>query len=140
MSLVREFDGLCPYNLDDTWEGHRMLVSVPCYVGNDIVPIDAMLDTGAEWCVLPLDYADSLDDSVVEGVVRLHTRFGLLEGQLMRCPVRFAAAEGLSVSVEATWFVSEHWFGPAILGWKGCLERFRFALDQRDSSFCFGEL
>ena len=42
--------------------------------------------------------------------------------------------------VAGTWFVSEDWPGPNVLGWKGCLERMRFALDPSDESFYFAEL
>ena len=54
--------------------------------------------------------------------------------------VEFLATEGDNVVVEATWFISEDWPGPAVIGWKGCLERFRFALDPSDDSFYFGSL
>ena len=58
-----------------------------------------------------------------------HTRFGLLAGELIRLPVRFLADEGEPAEVEATWFLSPEWPGPIVIGWKGCLERMRFAFD-----------
>jgi len=52
--------------------------------------------------------------------------------------MRFRATEGQPLLVEATWFVSPDWPGPLVLGWKGCLERFRFALDPNEERFYFG--
>ena len=57
-----------------------------------------------------------------------------------RIPVRFAAEEGNSLEVEATWFLSEDWIGPPVIGWKGCLERIRFALDPAEEPFYFADL
>lgn len=71
--------------------------------------------------------------------VRLEIRLGTFEGRLERLPIQFPAIEGHPLRVEAAWFVSPHWPGPLVLGWKGCLERFRFALDPREERFYFGE-
>ena len=69
----------------------------------------------------------------------LHTRFGLLSGELVRMPVVFAADEGEPAEVEATWFISPDWPGPMVIGWNGCLERMRFAFDPRENDFYFAE-
>jgi hypothetical protein len=44
--------------------------------------------------------------------------------------------------IEATWFISPDWPGPLVLGWKGCLERLRFALDPtpEEEWFYFGPI
>jgi hypothetical protein len=44
------------------------------------------------------------------------------------------------LEVDASCFVSQDWPGPLIIGWKGCLERSRFALDPGEDTFLFAEL
>jgi hypothetical protein len=68
-------------------------------------------------------------DPASEGPTRLHTRFGLMVGELIRLPVTFVADEGEPTTVEATWFLSADWPGPLVIGWKGCLARMRFAVE-----------
>lgn len=69
----------------------------------------------------------------------MHTRFGLLSGILIRHLVIFVADEGIPAEIEATCFLSPDWPGPLVIGWKGCLERMRFAFDPRESDFYFAE-
>ena len=73
-------------------------------------------------------------------MLRVHSRFGIIEGRVERIPLRLPAADGDSLTVEATWFISPQWPGPNVLGWRGCLERFRFALDPGEDRFYFAEL
>ena len=98
------------------------------------------MDTTNLWCILPPAIALTLEytpDS--EGDTRLHTRFGLLTGELVRLPVVFAADEGEPAEVEATWLLSQNWPGPIVIGWSGCLERVRFAFEPRENDFYFAE-
>lgn len=55
-------------------------------------------------------------------------------------PSPFLRVKGKSMTVEATCFVSAAWPGPLVIGWKGCLERMRFALDPDDEFFYFAGL
>jgi hypothetical protein len=138
MTFVQEYQGWAAY-LSDFYVGpHRLLIAVSCFVGNVPVPVDALLDTAAEWCVLPARMMPVLGfEAVAVPTTRLETRFGVFSGSLERAPVRFPAAEGDSLTIDATWFVSPEWLGPLVLGWKGCLERFRFALDPHAERFYF---
>jgi hypothetical protein len=98
------------------------------------------VDTASPWCILPPDIALVLGYlPTAEGDTRLHTRFGTLSGELLRLPVSLMADEGEAATVEATWFLSSDWPGPVVIGWKGCLERPRFAFDPREDSFYFAE-
>jgi hypothetical protein len=83
-----------------------------------------------------LGYDPSVDDSLPP----LLTRLGAVTGRLERIPITFLPREGEEVTIEATWFISLDWPGPTVIGWKGCLERMRFALDPNDDSFYFAEL
>jgi hypothetical protein len=113
---------------------------VRCVVGDRTDEDVALLDTASQWCVLPPDVALDLGyDLDAEGTVRFHSRFGLLSGELLRIPVRFLTDEGKPADIEATWFLSPDWPGPLVIGWKGCLERMRFACDPRENDFYFAE-
>jgi hypothetical protein len=141
VSFPQEYQGWNAYSSDVYWGPHRLFVAVPCIVEGWLIPVEGMLDTAAEWCVLPAALAPEVDgEGLPQDQVRLETRLGSFEGRLERLKIRFPAIEGQPLAVEATWFVSPDWTGPLVLGWKGCLERFRFALDPREERFYFGEL
>ena len=59
-------------------------------------------------------------------------------GRLIRLPLHIGALEGRDLALEATFFVSADWRGPVVLGWTGCLERFRFGVDPFKNRFYFG--
>jgi hypothetical protein len=119
---------------------HELLVAVPCRIGPDADPTYALLDTGSEWNILDWLTAVRLGyDSMEEGAsISLSSRFGIARGRLIRIPMGFDAAEGEDLELEATWFVSEEWPGPTVIGWRGCLERIRFAFDTDEEWFYFG--
>lgn len=135
------FAGQCGYLADAMAGPHRLLLAVPCRIAESDTEVFALLDTASEWCIIAGELADRLgiawDPS--DGV-RLHSRFGLISGALVRANVAFLAEQGLETRVEATWFVSADWPGPAVLGWKGVLERIRFAIDPSDETFHFADL
>jgi len=81
----------------------ELLVAVECRVGARTAEVVALVDTASQWCILPPALALALGyTSDPEGDTRLHTRFGLLSGELIRLPVVFAADEGQPAEVEAT--------------------------------------
>jgi len=139
--LSQDYTGRSTYKADHEDGANRLLVAVTCRIGDLPYFTDALLDTAAEWCVLRADVLGDLDYPDEPGeVTTMLTRFGALSGILRRISVSFIADEGDAVPVEATWFVAPDWPGPAVIGWKGCLERMRFALDPSDQSFYFAEL
>jgi hypothetical protein len=80
-----------------------LLVAVQCQVGARTRKDTALVDTASQWCILPPSVALNLGYTLdPEGNTRLHTRFGLLSGELIRLPVVFAADEGEPAEVEAT--------------------------------------
>jgi hypothetical protein len=139
LSLSHTFTGRASYQPDSTAEGHPLLVAVECRIGGLPNPVLALLDTASEWCVLPAAIAEELGCSAEPPDLVYLTRLGQLSGRWHRIPVLFPAEDGVTLQVEATWLALSHWPGPAVIGWKGCLERMRFALDPRDSSFCFAD-
>ncbi|MGV3720836.1 MAG: hypothetical protein ACO1SX_07990 [Actinomycetota bacterium] len=141
MNTQPVFTGRSGYLSDASMGPHRLLVAVPCRIADAMTPVFALLDTASEWCVLPGDLAEELEtDWEASPRIRLHSRFGLIPGALVRTSLSFPAEEGQETQVDATWFVSAEWPGPAVLGWKGALERIRFAIDPADETFYFAEL
>ena len=141
MTLTQVYTGRTRYLARHEVGPHTLLVAISCSPGDLPGGGVALLDTAAEWCVLPRPLAEEL--GVADGAgpaIRLNTRFGTFHGTLERLPVRFLAATGESVIVEATWFVSPEWPGPVVLGWVGCLQRVRFALDPAGEDFYFASL
>lgn len=134
------YTGRSYYQSDREEDDHTLLVAVPCRAGSMSRAVFALLDTASEWCVLPHDLAVELGEELEQSPFAslLHTRFGLLTGTVGRVTIRFDAAEGEPLAVDATCFTSEGWPGPMVIGWKGCLERMRFGLDPSDDSFHFG--
>jgi hypothetical protein len=141
MALTQTYDGKSIYGADVPYRSHRLFVAVYCQIGNHPDRFEGLLDPAAEWCVLTPTIAEDLGIALQsgEGNWRLQSRFGTISGDLIRIPLIFPAVEGEQVTVDATWFVSADWPGPLVIGWKGCLERLRFALDPGDESFYFGE-
>jgi hypothetical protein len=134
------FTGRAVYRCDVEAASGKLLIAVRCTVGDGRDEDIALLDTATPWCLLPPDVALDLGYvPAAEGDTRLHTRFGLLVGELLRLPMTFVADEGETTTIEATWFLSPDWPGPVVIGWKGCLERIRFAFDPREDSIFFAE-
>jgi len=97
-----------------------------------------MVDTGSEWCVAAPQAFAGVEPLVRDEDAVLHSRYGLLDGFVTRASVIFIADQGEMLTVDATWFISEDWTGPVVLGWKGCFERMNFAFDTAQELFWFG--
>lgn len=115
-------------------------------------PVDATLqmalDTGATWCVLPWEIAEAVGIPVGQGTAApLETRFGRLEGEWHRHTLVLRGDPDLceddfELRVDATIWISKRWpenLGyDGIIGYNGCLERIRFAVDPSETLFYFG--
>jgi hypothetical protein len=135
------FTGRTRYHTDVETSTGSLEIAVRCRVGPRTAQDIAMLDTACPWCMLPPSVAMDLGYELEsDGGTRMHTRFGLLAGEVIRLPIAFVAAEGDPLEVDATWFLSPDWPGPMVIGWKGCLERMRFASDPNANDFYFAAL
>ena len=80
----------------------------------------------------------------ISGPRTLLFRGVLVQGRLYRLTLTLRAQAGDDLTVQATAFVpepqeEESWGElPSILGFYGCLERVRFAVDPRTETFFFG--
>src|SRR2546421_5660176 len=91
MNLAQTYAGRSRYHADQIHDQHRLFVSVACVLGNR--RIDALIDTGSQWCILTTQLAEDLgllaDPESLD--TRLHTRFGSLSGRLVRYPLSLHA-------------------------------------------------
>ncbi|MGH9824136.1 MAG: hypothetical protein ACREDR_12900 [Blastocatellia bacterium] len=103
----------------------------------------AVVDTGAPYLILDPAFAQvagigSTGFSSVDLSIRGHRTIGFLH----RLDVVLKADRGKDVVIDSTVFVPEVgpgvWDLPSFVGWTGCLERFRFAVDPVDETFYFG--
>jgi len=98
----------------------------------------AFLDTGCRYVVISKGICENYDIAVCEDYpIRMSTRLGDFSGFINRFPIYFIADNGDSLEVESTCFISEDWPGPIMIGWLGCLERMKFAIDPSCNLFLF---
>lgn len=136
--------GVCAYASRPATEGELLTrLFVPVLVEG--VETQAIVDTGGAYLILRPDMGAALglepSGSLGSGTITVRgTRY---DGVLHRVPLAFSATAGEDVIVEATVFVPELapgnvWTLPTYLGWHGCLERVRFAVDPAAEQFFFG--
>src|SRR5215467_12906582 len=104
----------------------------------------AVIDTGAPYVVLDPSLAQVLGVNLRTALFStiLSIRGHRVQGSLHRMNLTFLADEGEEITVEATVFIPQvdtgSWALPSFIGWTGCLERLRFAVDPLDETFYFG--
>ena len=136
--------GLARYWTDATADGFTLLVAVRCRFGDLMAEHLALLDTGAQWSIVGGELAEILEEEAGDPIeiVTMATRLGSVRGGLYRLPVALAADDGEDVEVPCTLLLAPSWSGPPVLGYRGLLERIRFALDPGDGPedqwFSFG--
>ncbi len=129
--------------IDYPYNSHNLLVALRFTVVKESPFLIGLLDTAATWVILPESILTSLQiavDTSLSLKEKMSSRFGVYEGYLNRLPLNFIAESGDSLQIEATCFISGDWPGPPVIGWKGCLERIRFAIDPSLNRFYFGAL
>lgn len=110
-------------------------------------PAEAVIDTGGAYLVLdPRWTADRIDLGALEhlGSTRISIRGSDYVGELYRASVRLEATDGVGMDVAVVCLIpsllpGERWSYPNFLGWHGCLERLRIAVDPIAELFYFGE-
>jgi hypothetical protein len=111
----------------------RLHVAVECRIGSGKEPYLALLDTGAEWSVIGGETAKILEDELDTPIEKLtmSTRLGRINGSLHRINIILLAEQnsGYDLTIDSSVFVSKDWLGPIVLGYRGFLERIRFAID-----------
>jgi hypothetical protein len=102
-------------------------------------PVLAMVDTAAPWCIFDPAVGAKIRDrlDVVQENALLHTRLGYFQGTLGHGQLRIVAAQGEHLEVQALMFLSPDWPGGNFIGYEGCLDRIRFAVDPYRNRFYF---
>lgn len=128
----------------------RIVIPISCgYAPYLTPPIQAILDTGAPWCVFDPQITEMLEIDYAAGIeCRLWIRGLLYHGWLCNLPVKLEAEDdyGTGITLEATVFIprlnpgQDSWPHPNFLGLGGFLERIRFAVDPENNLFYFGSL
>jgi hypothetical protein len=127
--------GGAPLHLE-TWQGgRRMIMGVPCKIGQNIKKI-ALLDTAAQWSVIGGKLAQMILEEQTLSVpthisLSLSTRLGKFKGYIHRVEVSLIAEKGFGhdLVVDGSFVIAPAWIGPMVLGFHGFLERIRFAID-----------
>ncbi|HKV39787.1 MAG TPA: hypothetical protein VJX67_11290 [Blastocatellia bacterium] len=108
---------------------------------------EAILDTGAPYLICSPELSEqlSLDPADALQSLEILIRGARIGGGLHRVELILLATAGASLSIEATAFVPDARlnFGvnhPSFIGYIGCLERLRFAIDPQTERFYFGRL
>lgn len=138
--------GAAVYDIDkEIAPGQSLVVGVRCRFGDLEAEDLALLDTGGQWSVIGGELGEILEADLgdAERPLTMSTRYGSLNGTLHRIVIHLTADRGDCVSVEASVVVIPDWPGPPVLGYRGFLERLRFALDpgcwDGNQWFYFGE-
>ena len=105
----------------------------------------AVVDTGGAFLVIDPQLATVIGVDPTDAIARqrINIRGFLQHGTIHRIPLTLLATAGESLTFEATAFVpelehGETWPLPSYLGWQGCLDRIRFAVDPVDEVVYFG--
>jgi hypothetical protein len=111
----------------------------------DGVPTYAVVDTGGAYLILDPEFGERLGLGWGSAIHRdrLIIRGIICRGTTHRLPLTLLASVGEPLTFEATAFVpeldhGEIWPLPSYLGWQGCLDRIRFAIDPVDEVVYFG--
>ncbi len=111
-----------------------------------ILETEAAVDTGGLYVLCSPEAASLLDLASADAVAteKLSVRGVMIAGDLHRVSLRILSDEGLDVVIDATALVPRLRLGASwglpdvILGWHGCLERMRFAVDPIEGMVYFG--
>ena len=137
--LIRRSDGslwscgCSSFFVSHTVNRWRLPIAVQCRIGSLESTDLALLDTGAEWSVIGGDLVEILKDELNSPTdsFSISTRMGTIRGALHRIQISLLAEQncGKDLTVESSVLISQDWKGPVVLGYRGFLERIRFALD-----------
>ena len=141
MSLTFTFAGRAHFFAAFKQADQHLVVAVECTL-SQLPSTQAMLDTAAQWSMLPPHVAEEMGFRTEPDpdVPRYSTRKGLLHGRIEEVNLAFRAELGTDLLKNAPFYICEQWDGPIVIGWNGCLEYLCFALDPRqyEEFFYFG--
>jgi hypothetical protein len=105
----------------------------------DGVEILALLDTGANYCIVEWKIGQQLMSAGSYSVPQERALGGNVHlGHFFPAVVEFLADEGVPISIATSVWTAETFQGPNLVGYGGLLEKMRFALDPAENRFYFG--
>jgi hypothetical protein len=118
---------------------YKLIVAVAVRIGDERDTSVLLFDPACEYCVISQALARAAGwqfslDLPAQGI---STRLGHFDGVIDRMALTFVGVDDEELPVDATWMIIADWPGPTVLGWRGCLERMRFAVDPLDNWFYF---
>ena len=137
--------GVTYYKDDYPGEEGRSLIVLAVAVEKSLT-IEAVVDTGSEWCILDPQIAAQVG-TFAETAYAPSKTIGIrgveVDGRLHRMRISlWDEYEGNDLEVEATVFIPDprqvkEWNLPNFIGLNGFLERIRFAVDPAENAFYF---
>lgn len=106
------------------------------------LPILAMVDTAAPWCIFEPAISEALRDhvDVLREGIAINSRLGSFRGTLCQGRLQIVAEDGEDLNIEALMFLCPDWPGGNFIGYEGVLDRIRFAVDPHRNRFYFSSL
>ena len=137
--MTVEFDDRLRFWTDWPFGSQKLIVAIPALVGDSTVEAALLFDPARESCVISDANAREAGWPGGSGLgpAKLSSRLGSFQGTLDRMNLTFRGFHGETLVIDATWMIIEDWPGPTVIGWRGCLERMRFAMDPMDNWFYF---
>jgi predicted aspartyl protease len=123
----------------------RIFVEIEVFGMGSSVRTFAVADTGGAYFICPPEFAEKLNlDLGAYPDEKIVIRGQKIVGKLCRLPLKFLATEGEDLEIEVTAFIPnpelfQEWSLPPYIGWMGCLEQIRFAIDPSSDTFYFGQ-
>jgi hypothetical protein len=110
--------------------GETLIIGIECHFPQWSKMGMALLDTGAQYSVVGEEVYAALSQTFQPAgeIIKMSTRRGLIKGVLERIDIRLVADVGEDLNLETTFFISEEWTGPTVLGFS-TLSQMRMALD-----------
>jgi len=106
--------------------------------------VEASVDTGGLWVVIQRDLAELIGVGGSSTTEIIGYRGHKIKGRVDRVALELLAEDGNSILLEASALVPDAHSAPyvdrTILGFQGCLDRFRFAIDPVHQDFHFGTI
>lgn len=106
--------------------------------GRDRIVTLARLDAAIPWAVLDQELNKRLGIEQKSDEIHLQTAAGRMAGSLVSHSMTFLADTGDPPEVEATMFGCDDWQRGDFSGYRGFLQRMRFAVDPGNRMFHFG--
>lgn len=123
----------------------RIFVEIEIFGMGSSIRTFAVVDTGGAYFICSPEFAIKLNldlDAYPNETIAI--RGQKVIGKLSRLPLRFLATQGEDLEIEVAAFIPnpdifQEWSLPPYIGWMGCLEQIRFAIDPSNDTFYFGQ-